>query len=575
MGGQALPPTPLIRMAWAAYKIVSRHGFEPLESHGWLHALKGGQITILDFNQEGDRGPLLHLFMGVDRPNWTLASANEPHPLPPDRAHEDLVIWLMENGADPWVRHEGKNAWSEAIYRGWPSVLRYLKNRPDAPPREVLEQEAIFRNYNWPGNTGEVGEPLTAPAAFAERNQIDALMAWAGLGFSVNLDMDKPHNAGTRARTPEFLEAWASLGGDIRATTPQGKPLKDAWRSFAAAHQVAMERVWSKYNPQTDRPLGDRIREVLNLVHNGSSKTLVAHRMRDLEVSPDSLLEDGTPMWEAWVNTRSKTPPSGAPAVVSMLLEHAPQEIYWQAMVEGLQGATKAFSQSFPTSRQLESIVESKKFGPVSQVLYRLADEVMAYPNAMGRLFHLSRKFPRSVLMGVEELGVEAEPSSQEDMVDFWAKWFFRVDPNTGRHHGWPAFAAWVEMGEEDVSWDPIYSSLLSSTGKFSEQAALGVDLMMVAQARRDVRMGRFPQEILEQWESGGTMGWLEGYDLQKPGGVDLETVAKAWESLSKRSSPQVRQSIQKVLTMVKEKAMDARMPAPSPTAKRAAPSRF
>lgn len=65
---------------------------------------------------------------------------------------------------------------------------------------------------------------MLAPAAFAERDQIDALKAWAELGFSVNLGMEQELNAGTRARTPEFLSTWADLGGAITEKTPRGTP---------------------------------------------------------------------------------------------------------------------------------------------------------------------------------------------------------------------------------------------------------------------------------------------------------------------------------------------------------------
>lgn len=566
-------------MSSATYKIVERHGFEPLGSHGWLHGLRTGQLVIPDINEKGGRGSILHLFMGVDRLKWpSLASSVKSEDLHfyPDPPHEALIVWLLDKGADPWERHEGKNAWSEAIYRGWPSVMRYLCARSDAPPREILEQEPIFREYAWGGKEPEAPLELLAPAAFAERNQVEALKAWAELGLSVNLGVGSDINAGTRARTPEFLKEWVSLGGDITAKLPSGKPLKDAWRFSNTAHQVAMERVWVRHQPPDVRRVDDRIDEALAIILKCSPKTLVTHRLRELGLSASSARENGVLMRDLWAEAHLKNPRRTAPAVALMLLEDASDEVVWEAVVAGLKSAKNAPNQFFPTPKHLEELLSSNRFGPVSQVLYRLADELTEYPSALDRLFWYSRGHFEKLFPDTPEAVDKPAMKRHDILVKYWGQWFFHSDDPPGQSRGWHAFSAW--MGAEirsSFSFD-IYRSILSASGEHADKAAQGMDLLIAAQAWEDWKKARPCSLLLRQWEEGGTMGWVEGYSLQTPGSAPQGLADAVWKRvLEGNKPPSYQEEFISLKVLLDEKRMDLQISPSESSPSRASRFRF
>lgn len=96
-------------MTSTAYKLVSNYGLKPLGPHGWLHSLKTGQIVIPNPNEKGEKGSILDLFLAADRQRWPrIIGKVENEGFLPDPLHEELVIWLMEKGANPWIRHEGE-----------------------------------------------------------------------------------------------------------------------------------------------------------------------------------------------------------------------------------------------------------------------------------------------------------------------------------------------------------------------------------------------------------------------------------------------------------------------------------
>lgn len=47
-----------------------------------------------------------------------------------------------------------------------------------------------------------------------------------------------------------------------------------------------MERVWAKYQLPDSRPVDERIDEALDLILKDSPRTLVAHRLRELNLTP-------------------------------------------------------------------------------------------------------------------------------------------------------------------------------------------------------------------------------------------------------------------------------------------------
>lgn len=552
-------------MTSTAYKLVSNYGLKPLGPHGWLHSLKTGQIVIPNPNEKGEKGSILDLFLAADRQRWPrIIGKVENEGFLPDPLHEELVIWLMEKGANPWIRHEGRNAWTEALYRGWPSVMRYLCARPDAPSKRILEQEIIYRDHCWDSERRKSTVGMLAPAAFAERDQIDALKAWAELGFSVNLGMEQELNAGTRARTPEFLSTWADLGGAITEKTPRGTPLKCAWSFSNVAHQVAMERVWAKYQLPDSRPVDERIDEALDLILKDSPRTLVAHRLRELNLTPLSSEKGGEKMRDRWVEKHLQDPGSTAPAVALMMLEHAPDELVWKVVVKGLREAGNHTSKFFPTPRQLEALLSSERFGPVSEVLYKLANKVSDCPKAMNRIFGHSRDHIRNLTSDCAKQLDRKTVKAIDVLKVYWGEWFFHPDDPPGQHRGWQAFAAWLSSDDEVSTTFSLYQAILSATGDYSSKAAEGIDLLIAAQARDDLKRVRFPSALLKQWEEGGKEGWVEGYNLQSQGSTSPTLADEVWEYLIKKHKSFVgREVLSSFMAKLSEKRMETQIPGP------------
>lgn len=512
-------------MASTAYRLMQANQLEPLEAYGWLHALKTGQIVIPDYNEQGERGPLLSLILSADRPQWgpwkNDAESIGVYPNPP---HEDLVIWAIENGADPWTRHNGNNAWSEALFRGWPKVMKYLANRPDAPPKQELEQEpmppaSVGKRY---GSTLE----FSAPASFAYRNQIEALEAWASLGFSVNLGVGGPRSAGTEAKTPEFLAAWVKLGGDITAPTHRGQPLKAAWNSGTASWRVAMEREWLRHQPKQDRPVDDRLAEAVDFARQFTVKTLFVHRLKELELTPTTEGSDGRPLWERWWTHSQGTPSivTTTAAVSGFLLESASDEVAWQALVEGLRFSGQDLNpKQYPSRNQLMDALKNNRFGSPSQALRRLASELMAHPNAMNRLFDASRSLLDELeLKEAPRWPVPEKPTYFEQdhrLANFWGEWFFEPSKDSPAGRGWLALVPWAQtasMDENAISYR-VYRRILSEHAGFEERQR-GAELIGVLELMRKMKVDRkLEEDVVQQWHDETLGGWAEGLRGMSP----------------------------------------------------------
>ena len=524
-------------MASAAYQLLKKYGFEPLDAYGWHQALRLGQIVIPDYNEQGESGPILDLILRSGRPSWKAWKSNEEsNDFHPDPNHERLVIWVIENGADPWARYNGSNAWSEAVYRGWPEVMKYLAGRPDAPPKSELEQEGITPAEF---NSSSPSRPqLGAPAAFAYRNQLEALQAWSDLGLSVNVGVGTDRSAGTEAKTPQFLALWAKLGGDITAPTASGKPLKTAWRSSSASWQVAMEREWLRHQPKQIRPVDECLAEAVEYARSSVVKTLFVHKLKELGVSVSTPGSDGKMLWERWwsagtpFSSISKTTAS----VADLLLSCAPNEVMWDAMVEGLKKS------EFPSAKQLEDLVSKGRFGSPADVIRRLATELKEYPVAMRRLFDVSRSVrTRLELMGPARCSLPEKLTYSDvipSLANFWGEWFFTPSIDCPAGQGWKALAQWEVSGPStEGSVDhSIYTRIMAPEAGFEERRR-GAELLGVMELRRQVKLQfGLKEEVVDLWKRGSLPGWASGLDDLTPLSptVPSEVVGLVWEQLRK-----------------------------------------
>lgn len=562
-------------MASAAYRLLGRNGLEPLEAHGWLHALQTRQIVIPDYNEQGPQGPLLGLMLSASRPKWApWKNSEESNSFHPDPPHEELVVWAIENGADPWVRHQGANAWTEAIYRGWPRVMKYLAEHPQAPSKEELEKESIPSFMMHSSN-----QDFKAPVAFAYRNQLEALQAWSDLGLSVNLGVGTHQSPGVRARTPEFLALWAKLGGDITSTLPDGRPIKSAWPSSNASWQVAMEREWLRHQPKQDRPIDERMAEAVECAQALTSKTLFIHRLKELEVSVSAPGSDGRVLWEVWwdqaQDPQGRGVASTAASVADFLLKAAPDEVVWEALVDGLRRSGAYLRpKHFPSSVQLKDLILGGRFGTPSQTLRDLATRVAKHPHAMNRLIDSSSGFTQCLeLTGTPRyaLADPESPTYQERdlaLANFWGEWFFTPSEECPAGQGWISISRWAQ--EESPRDDSslvyrVYQKIMSPENELTQRRA-GAELLgaleLVRQRTLDYAL---KPENLDKWDAGQLSGWAEGLAVLAPSfpSVPDQIVDLVWDRLEEdcRTSQESLSVLDQIRSRVAQSRLERGLP--------------
>lgn len=500
-----------------AYKLLET-GMPILGAWGWLQAFKSGQVKIPDFNEAGDSGTLLHVAMAAGRPFWNgsgLGGDGRTDGFGADPAHEGLLIWLMEQGADPWVFHEGRNAWSEALYRGWPQMMEYLAARPDAPSRAALEGQRV--------DTGGQN-PLPAPVAFALRNDLDALRAWGRAGLSVNLGVAEGRSAGTSARTAEFLKGWVDLGGNVAAPLPDGRSLPLAWSGLTAATRVAMERVWAASSAPEDRPIGDRFKQLLDGFQ--VPKTLFAHKMRQLQVDPDTPGGDGRPFCQHWLDHHLARPQATSSHVAMILLEPLTVQDRRRAVVAGLRAAAHAPGKtiaSLPRPEHLRKLLSLGRLGPVDQALRALADATLDQPAALAMVVEASIDLARSDPAGpLCEPGEPADrdfkgsDSRMRQVAGFWRRWFMEPREGGVLGRGWLALACWAanhvpEAGFPPALAHPFFQAMVEGLDPDARQAAAIVLGCVELRLQIKLGYGKMPADILSQWQEGRLGGWASG----------------------------------------------------------------
>lgn len=434
-------------MASAVYQLFSE-GFSTLSPWAWQQCFERGDIRIPDIHETGKRGTLLDVVLEAalqecraGAGSWSVDK--DDGRFEPDTESERLALWLVKQGCDPWTSHLQRDSWHRALELGWSSLMAALAHHPQAPAKAVLESALVPRN---PHSTDH---QVCAPASFARRNQVHALKAWHQLGFDVNLGVAQGVSAGSEAQTPEFLEAWANLGGAIQARDTAGKSWPERWSFSTAARHIAMEKAWAKFQEGVQASPVDAVEALLAKLP-GLGKGRVQHHFQQHQINWSSPDSSGVPLRDRVLERHAKFPESVAGSVVDFALEKATPAQLKATLEAGLRarsGNTK--NTVYPNAEQLASVLVHERLGEDGQVLRALADAIHDQPGGFGlsMLLGASREASRSFAKALDTKPHIAAASGYEKAllraVEFWTPWFCeRADD--GAMKGWKAFAAWA-----------------------------------------------------------------------------------------------------------------------------------
>lgn len=365
-----------------AYYLLGK-GFAQQGAFEHLHWFRSGQVQLLDPNEMGPRGSLLVSWLKhgelclpsvaeVEKDPWVYAS---------DRGVEALAIWLLEQGANPWVEGEEPSlmAWRHALTQGHCALIRALANHPSAPAREVLE--AV-------GSTGVLSTTsLVPPVWFAHTNQVETLRVWAELGFDVNLKVGQG-GPGSRAITPEFLTAWAQVGGKMDALE-WGRPLPKCWERFPADKKIKMEQVWQAHQPARELSTDEAIGEFLNAVEEPrfSEKALAEVRflLKSLQLKWSSVSSDGRTLQELVQERFFNKPAIISASLARTLFRDGDPALYLKAVVTGVEAQITTHHKScFPSS--IASVLTDGVLGAPHDAWALLAQQWLDHPLALLRV---------------------------------------------------------------------------------------------------------------------------------------------------------------------------------------------
>ncbi len=370
-----------------AYELLGP-GFESVaKSDGFrlLQWFRSGELALPDPNETGARGSLLMALLAqgkTELPNWSVE--REPAAYANDRGIEALALWLLDQGANPWAESDPLAVWKLAVTQGHGDLMRRLMSHAQAPDASVLESVELLVGIN--------NLPFSAPSLFAYRNQIDALNAWAGLGFGVNLE-DDYKSPGARALTPEFLTAWATAGGNL-GTTVGGKPLPSAWSRLPTDRKLKMEKIWQGHQP----PLALSPAEAVDVFLADAQTPLfsrrplkeIKFRLSSLGLKWDTAGRDGKPLRQSLQELFLENPLRFSGSQAGLFLEKASDEVYATAVVAGLRAQAQrgvrpsGSSTAFPVS--VADVFFSSHWPSPAAAFDGLLDALSETPSATGRV---------------------------------------------------------------------------------------------------------------------------------------------------------------------------------------------
>ena len=492
-------------MPSALYSLL-QGGFKHLSAWQLRQALITGEIHLLDPHEHGPYGPLLHQALSIDRPsgrNWSLEK--DDGRFSPDIAHENLVLWLIEQGADPWLNHNGVSAWREAIWRGWPRAIETLRQHPSAPPKEVLESERMSAHDGLQSQAVASHWPH-APALFARHNQGEALKAWARAGLDVNLGIGHEGGAGHHAISAAFIKQWGEVGGDLTREDPVGRPLPEAWSHLSVQHRLPMEKLWQAAQKVQQAPIDQRITALLKACRV-EGRTMVTHHFRVAGLKPASVDTTGVTVRQRWLEEYVSSPLSYQASTVAFLLESASAAEQDRAVIAGLKTATAKERMKFPTPDHLTKLL---KAAPSEDRPQRLKSWVLAA--ADGRL----NGFHRMLEVGKEWTGLWPESENSlpsERLAAAWLPWFEESVNAEGDLLVWKAFGVWMKATNLRTlhANDGTYEFWRAFVSKASP-ATLRQGAHLLGLADR-LQKGGSPRTFWGQWHPSSESPWTARLD--------------------------------------------------------------
>lgn len=259
-------------MASFAYKLLVDR-YKTVEPSEWLQALSRGDLLLVDPNEVGKSGPLLHALLSHnDAPQLQAAWSQEAADLFfPDPMAERLLMHLIALGANPWVKDEQeRDALDWAVYLGFPKLFSSLIQHPQAPP------VASIRERTSQGKTRVGSGPLPWVVMAAGRNQEELLKALHEVGFDVNATDKRGLPPLAHAPTAQMVSQLAGLGADLSWRTgaqvqwiTPGLDLPSFWGQhshFSGTDLVKLQSAWRKHasaqgvvQPEAMAPLSHRL----------------------------------------------------------------------------------------------------------------------------------------------------------------------------------------------------------------------------------------------------------------------------------------------------------------------------
>ena len=368
-----------------AYHLLGS-GFAQQGAFEHLHWFKSGQVQLIDPNEVGSRGSLLASWLAHGDVALSRFSLDkDPAAYAPDRGIEALALWLLEQGANPWLEGEEPSltVWKKALAQGHCDLMRALARHPLAPSKQELE--AVLLADSWQHVA------VAPPVWFAKTNQVESLLAWAELGFDVNLGVGTG-GPGARAISPEFLQAWGKVGGQLDALE-FGKPLPQTWSGFPAEKKIKMERVWQKYQPARKLSADEAIDEFLLAVDAPffarQALSQVRFLLQSLKLKWSTQASDGQTLLEKVQDRFFSNPKILSASLARSLFRDGDPDLYLKAVVAGVgvqEPPTSAAS--FPSS--LSSVLTDRVLGEPAEAWAILAAQWIDAPVPLLRLMKAS-----------------------------------------------------------------------------------------------------------------------------------------------------------------------------------------
>lgn len=507
-------------MASAVYQLFSQ-AFKTLSPWAWQQCFERGEIRIVDFNEVGPEGSLLDVVLKsalLESSSGSWSVDKDDGRYAPDPETERLAVWLVGQGCDPWQVHRDRDSWSRAVELGWPRLMTALKNHAGSPGQDVLEQVLVPKN----AHANQV--LICAPASFAGKNQVDALRAWHGMGFNVNLQVPEGVSAGSAVSTPEFFEAWARAGGQVQARNAAGKTWPERWSFPSAQRHIAMEKAWSKLQDKTAVSPVDAVDSLLSRISR-LGKGRVQHEFQQHQINWSSQDSQGVTLRERVLEAFANNPNAMAGSVVDFALAKASPAQVYTAVVAGLKVRTASTKNSvYPNAEQLSSLLIQEKLGPDEKALKELANALKEEPDGVGLgvLFGLSREASRTF---AESLDAQSDVASltgyakaARRAVVFWTPWFCERDDD-GVLKGWKAFAAWAPKAASSnggVSGYDFWKALVSDLAP--SVLLEGKNLLRASEAlRRPPLSEEMAGELWDARNAFGSSSWVSPLiDLQE-----------------------------------------------------------